>query len=233
MFTARRYDAETSLYYYRARMYSPALGRFMQTDPIGYDDGLNMYTYCGNNSINFVDPSGLCKDDPWYKQSWEAIGGFGIGFLEFVYDTEVALLNPIDTASSIWDSMYGMGERFNQAMYDIGANPGMVSDMARDLRELGGQILFEEIDNATSDPFEYGRSIGRITAGAEMAVVASAIAGEITIDLPRGTRILQIRSTSTGKPFFRVDRGPVPGRGTRLHYHRRPDLSRHRPYEGL
>jgi RHS repeat-associated protein len=59
MFTGRRYDAETGLYYYRARMYSPALGRFLQTDPIGYDDGMNMYTYCGNNPLRWIDPLGL------------------------------------------------------------------------------------------------------------------------------------------------------------------------------
>ena len=40
-FTGRRYDEESGLYYYRARMYNPGIGRFMQTDPIGYADSMN------------------------------------------------------------------------------------------------------------------------------------------------------------------------------------------------
>ena len=59
MFTGRRFDYETGLYYYRARYYNPYIGRFLQTDPIGYGDGINWYAYCGNNPLNFIDPLGL------------------------------------------------------------------------------------------------------------------------------------------------------------------------------
>jgi len=61
MFTGRRFDLETGLYYYRARYYDPDTGRFLQTDPIGYGDGINWYNYCGNNPLNFTDPSGSVR----------------------------------------------------------------------------------------------------------------------------------------------------------------------------
>jgi RHS repeat-associated protein len=239
MFTGRRYDDETGRYYYRARVYAPDLGRFLQPDPIGYDDGMNMYAYCGNNPLGFVDPSGLCKGDPWYKQSWEAIGGFGIGFLEFVYDTEVALLSPIDTAKSMWGGMYDMGSRFNQTMYDIGANPGTLSDMGGDLKDLGGQILFEELDKATQDPYAWGNAWGKITAGAEMAVATSAIGGEVAEAIRTG-REFSIGQNLRIAPFGNRTGHPT---GRYPHYHRRAinpktgkvkpggSMRRHRPYD--
>jgi RHS repeat-associated protein len=58
MFTGREFDKETGLYYYRARYYNPQIGRFLQTDPAGYGDGMNWYAYCRNCPVGRVDPSG-------------------------------------------------------------------------------------------------------------------------------------------------------------------------------
>jgi RHS repeat-associated protein len=59
LFQGREYDPETGLYYFRARYYHPELGRFLQTDPKGYVDSLNLYQAFGNNPVNFKDPYGF------------------------------------------------------------------------------------------------------------------------------------------------------------------------------
>ena len=64
-YTGRRWDVDSGLWYYRNRMYSAELGRFMQRDPAGYVDGLNLYAYCKNAPLNYTDPDGLVARETW------------------------------------------------------------------------------------------------------------------------------------------------------------------------
>lgn len=74
-YTGREKDTE-SLYYYRARYYSAAMGRFLSLDPIGQADGPNQYEYASGDPISFNDPNG-----EWANLVIGAISGAATGYL--------------------------------------------------------------------------------------------------------------------------------------------------------
>jgi RHS repeat-associated protein len=97
-YTGQRLDAETGLYYYRARHFSPGLGRFLQTDPAGYAGGRNLYAYVGNDPINFTDPSGM-----YLNQAGNAAWGLTKSGASFAYN------NPLLTATVVGTIIAGGG----------------------------------------------------------------------------------------------------------------------------
>ncbi len=63
-YTGKERDDATQLYYYGYRYYAPWLCRWLNPDPIGPEDGLNIYQFVHNNPINEVDPDGLQSSIP-------------------------------------------------------------------------------------------------------------------------------------------------------------------------
>ena len=83
------YDNETGLYYLNARYYDPNIGRFISPDVLtildetrGQINGLNLYMYCNNNPIMYVDPSGcLAKWANWILGGLIIVGGIALSIM--------------------------------------------------------------------------------------------------------------------------------------------------------
>jgi len=60
----QQFNEADNLVFLRARYYKPSIGRFINRDPIGYEGGMNLYTYVRNNPVMFKDPLGMdCQSD--------------------------------------------------------------------------------------------------------------------------------------------------------------------------
>jgi RHS repeat-associated protein len=101
-YTGQVWIPELGLYYYKARVYNARLGRFMQTDPVGYKDDLDLYAYVGNDPMDRGDPSGT-----------EGVGA------DWLQQTEVASASPVDVGAFA-DELDYLDENFFTPLAPLG-----------------------------------------------------------------------------------------------------------------
>ncbi len=145
------YDTETGLYYLQTRYYDPELGRFISQDSLEYADpetinGLNLFAYCANNPIKYVDPTGCSWSSFWSKVG-RFLGGMVLGLAGASLATTniiPAIFEPLGVTQittvicefGLTIGMYGaalMGSVFDSEIYSdmelIGWNPYNTNEM--------------------------------------------------------------------------------------------------------
>ncbi|MDR8391157.1 RHS repeat-associated core domain-containing protein [Aliifodinibius sp. S!AR15-10] len=114
LFTARRFDEKTGLYYYRNRYYEVFGAKFLGRDPLGYIDNLNLYTFVQSNPVNNTDPVGLFDSTQWVHEETvslkNSIGPTGSGplYSQIITELDKAFneLTPVIGSVTITDKWF-------------------------------------------------------------------------------------------------------------------------------
>ena len=88
-YASKRFDPETGFIYFGRRYYAPAIGRWVTTDPEGYQDGPNLYAYVHNNPLSKYDLYGLFEEAGWFTSFDD--------FKSLAWDAKTTLFNSLSS----------------------------------------------------------------------------------------------------------------------------------------
>jgi RHS repeat-associated protein len=133
-YTGQAWLAELGMSYYKARFYSPTLGRFLQTDPTGYKDQVNLYAYVGNDPIDHIDPTGATCTSSMHEN--EVIYVCRIDKVAIVVnDKVVGTRDPTEKEQKRFD---GFNRRYTAAVNALAHNPNRIAIVPNFLGGRGG-----------------------------------------------------------------------------------------------
>ena len=214
------YDAEVGLYYLKSRYYDPEGGRFISPDDTEYLDpekldGLNLYAYCLNNPVMYVDPDG--------NFVWFIVAAFAVGFVVNTASSAIsqAMTNngKIDWGVALVDGAFGGLSMAISVIPSIGPALGAFIDFGlSSLNSLvttgmqnGWDITLDDVGNAVlngamSAAFSAVLGHQSISMNKTKAFTrASNLASSVSKKIRNGTYYLN-KSVSAGKQAVRAAR---------------------------
>ncbi len=178
-YTGQELDRELGLYDYGARWYDPALGRFLQVDPLASSfPGYTPYHYVHNNPINLTDPTGMSASSPIFGTDGKFLGTDSEGF-----KGDIVIMDEKEYNS------------WTKADCDVGGDGTLDSDMTGLLIGAG---VAQTLDNYIANDFSFSNA-------EDVSFVSKVFTG--LIDAASGAGLIDYSSANLSGGNIKVAQG--------------------------